>query len=439
MAHRLAVAVSGGRDSVALLHATVHVAGSLGVEVHAFHVHHGLMPDADQWQARVAHLCKSLDVALLVRRLQGRPGRGDSVEAWARRERYSALTAMAAQAGVGLVLLAHHRRDQAETFLLQALRGAGPAGLAAMPTHVDRDDITWARPWLDQPREAIDAYVALHRLGHVEDDSNADVRFARNRLRLQVMPALSAAFPGAEGTLAASARRMAEADAALRDWAAQALVLCSEGHALVRDRWLALTPAQQGVVLGHWLALQLGQGASQRLLDRLLSEWPAAVAASWPVRAGCFLRHYRGRLTMQSTHVEATQAVPPPAAICIEAPGDVEVPAWHGVLRVQVADQGVPLAWLRCCELRPRRGGEQFQTAANRPSRSLKKVFQQQALPPWARHAPLLWCGERLVFVPGLGLDARCVVPGESQLQVRFDWLPFAADSANHGRPAGGR
>ena len=153
----VAVAASGGRDSTALLHATARAARDLGLEVHALHVHHGLVADADAWLERLEAQCRrwraaGLPVHFHSTRLDGRPARGESVEAWARRERYQALAAMARHAGCALVLLAHHRRDQAETFLLQALRGAGPAGLAAMPRRAERAGLTWARPWLAQPR-----------------------------------------------------------------------------------------------------------------------------------------------------------------------------------------------------------------------------------------------------------------------------------------------
>src|SRR5262249_37298193 len=136
-------------------------------------------------------------------RLAGRPAPGESVEAWARSERYAALAEMARAEGASLVLLAHHRRDQAETVGLQALRGAGAAGLAAMPRVVQRGGLSWARPWLAQAPGAIDAYVELHGLGFVVDPSNADPRHARSRLRTSVMPALREAFPDAEVALAA--------------------------------------------------------------------------------------------------------------------------------------------------------------------------------------------------------------------------------------------
>ncbi|MBE0548863.1 MAG: tRNA lysidine(34) synthetase TilS, partial [Rubrivivax sp.] len=187
-APRVAVAASGGRDSTALLHCVVRRAAALGIEVVALHVHHGLMPAADTWLRQVRGQSRRWGAAFMCHRLDGSPPPGASVEAWARGERYRALAAMAREAGCGLVLLAHHRRDQAETWLLQALRGAGPAGLAAMPLQASRQGLVWARPWLDQARQAIDAYVRRHRLQFVDDASNADPRFARNRLRAAVWP-----------------------------------------------------------------------------------------------------------------------------------------------------------------------------------------------------------------------------------------------------------
>ena len=119
----------------------------------ALHVHHGLNPAADRWLAHGRALCerwarRGLPVEFAATKLAGGPGAGESIEAWARRARYRALRQMALERGIDLVLLAHHRRDQAETFLLQALRGGGVAGLSAMPGQVRREGVTWARPWL---------------------------------------------------------------------------------------------------------------------------------------------------------------------------------------------------------------------------------------------------------------------------------------------------
>ena len=186
----VAVAYSGGRDSTALLHATWRAATPMGVHVVALHVHHGLSLHADAWQSHCERQCarwagQGADLSLHVTRLQGRLRDGQSVEACARTARYQALRAMALEAGATMVLLAHHRRDQAETFLLQALRGGGVAALSGMPRRVEREGLLWCRPWLEQPRAGIDAYVRHFRLDYVDDDSNANERFERNRMRRQ--------------------------------------------------------------------------------------------------------------------------------------------------------------------------------------------------------------------------------------------------------------
>ncbi len=293
-APRVAVAASGGRDSTALLHCTVRAAAALGIEVLALHVHHGLNPHADAWAAHVRRQSQRWGADFAQRRLTGRHEAGQSIEAWARRERYRALAEMAQQAGCTVVLLAHHRRDQAETWLLQALRGAGAEGLAAMPRQARRAGIVWARPWLDMPRDSIEAYVRRHRLSWVDDGSNDDPRFARNRLRQRVWPALLQAFADAEVSLAGAATRAQQAAALASEVAALDLPAVTEGAALVLAPWLALSPARRRNALRAWLLERLGQGPPASLLDRLFDELPRTVAGRWPAPEG-ELRLYRGR------------------------------------------------------------------------------------------------------------------------------------------------
>lgn len=288
----VAVAASGGRDSTALLHATAMQARPLGIQVIALHVHHGLLAQADAWQQRVQRQARRLGAGFAAARLTGAPPRGDSVEAWARRGRYAALASLAHGAGCRLVLLAQHRRDQAETFLIQALRGGGAAGLAAMPRVAERDGIVWARPWLDQPVEAIEAYLRRHRLRHAEDPSNDDPRFARGRLRA-LWPALHASFPDAEPTLARAAERAA-ADAATLAEVAAADLRALQGEAdaggpppqaLAVKPWLALPPPRRAAVLRLWLPAALGAAVPETLVRRLLGELPGRSRARWPAGA----------------------------------------------------------------------------------------------------------------------------------------------------------
>lgn len=277
----VAVATSGGRDSTALLHATVRQARALGIEVLALHVHHGLMPEADAWLTHVQRQARRFGALFACERLQGSPARGDSVEAWARKARYAALARLARAEACDLVLLAQHRRDQAETFLIQALRGGGAAGLAAMPAAARREGITWARPWLGCPREAIDAYLRRHRLRFIDDPSNADARFARGRLRA-LWPALGEAFADAEATLARAAQRAAEDAALVAEVAAGDLAaIGAGGRPLPVPQWLRLSPARRVAVLRLWLGTVLPQAAPETLVRRLMGELPGRHLARW--------------------------------------------------------------------------------------------------------------------------------------------------------------
>jgi len=425
----VAVAYSGGRDSSALLHATLGSACELGLRVVALHVHHGLSENADAWLEHCERTCRrwaarGLPVAFDHSRLAERPASGESVEAWARRARYAALREMATLHGAPLVLLAHHRRDQAETLLLQALRGAGVAGLAAMPRSVERDGMTWARPWLDTPAEQIATYVRRYRLRHIDDDSNADPRFARNRLRLQVWPALQAAFPNAEGALAACAAWANEARQCSDDLAALDLERIADEQGLDLGRWQGLAPPRRSNSLRAWLRTNTGAPVAAATVQRLMLELPGRATAQWQV-GRLTLRRYRGRLSFQTTR--APPASPAPArepALSIARAGLYVLRGWGGQLRVcRVEQGGVARSCLAGLRLVERNGGEQFQASRGRPARSLKKQFQSEAVPAWQRTGPLLYYGDQLLYVPGLGIDVRAVAD-RGVPQMSLEWLP---------------
>jgi tRNA(Ile)-lysidine synthase len=430
----LAVAASGGRDSTALLHCAARQAREWGVEVIALHVHHGLMPGADRWLGQVRAQCRRWGIHFLSQRIAAAPGPGDSVEAWARSQRYRALAEMATAAGCDLVLLAHHRQDQAETWLLQALRGAGPAGLAAMPRSACREGIVWARPWLEQPRAAIDAYIRRHRLRHVDDDSNTDTRYARNRLRLAVWPVFLGAFPDAEVALGNAARRAQQAAALAAETAALDLPAVQRGSALDVPAWLELPPARRRNALQAWLAAVLPAGAPGSLVDRLETELTAARTGRWPA-PGAELRLHRGLLGVAAAAAPAIDSRAA-AALDLGRPGEAALFSWRGRFVVDEASQGgASPEQLRAVLARARRGKEQFRLAPGAAARSLKKQFQARGVPPWERHGPLLYTADgRLLFVPGLGIDAALQAPaGAPQLVLR--WLPDAAPASGPNRP----
>jgi len=426
----VAVAASGGRDSTALLHATSRAAATLGVEVHALHVHHGLQPEADDWLLKVQAQCRrwrrsGLPLRFHSHRLQGAPAAGESVEAWARRERYLALAEMAKVAGSAIVLLAQHRRDQAETFLLQAMRSGGPASLAAMPAAILRDGILWLRPWLNQPRESIEAYLRLYRLAWIDDSSNGNHRFARNRLRLEVWPALARSFPDAEVSIAGAARRAQEAAACLGELAAMDLAATTAGAVLHLRPWTALSVVRRSHLLRVWLGATMHAAVPETLVQRLSRELPGAHVGRWPAPGG-ELRLHDGRLRFATAlaPVLGVPAAPGPYWLELNRPGRYQLPGWNGEIQVETSLlDGVKPADLTHVELRPRGDGERFQSASSGLPRSLKKQYQARRVPAWHRDGPLLYSDNRLLFVPGLGIDARRLgAPGGLLLQLR--WLP---------------
>ncbi|MFG6464615.1 tRNA lysidine(34) synthetase TilS [Roseateles sp. DXS20W] len=407
----VAVAFSGGLDSTALLHATAR----LGMRVLALHVHHGLQQQADDWAAHCEREARALGAGFACTRLTGAPAPGDSVEAWAREGRHRALHQMARAAGADLLLLAHHRQDQAETFLLQAMRGAGLAGLAGMPRAQWRDGVCWARPWLDRPRALIRAYAEQQGLRWIEDPSNGDGRFARNRLRQAVWPA----FPAAEAGLAQAARWVQQADALAAEVAAEDLARLASAERLDLTQLAALSPARASNALRAWLATHTAAPAS--LVERLLAQWRPGATQSWPAPGGA-LHAYRDGLYW-SAQVPQGQA---PMPVDLSRPGLYPQPGWGGAWLVEAAAPGIATARLARLVQRARGGAEQFQRAPASVPRGVKKACQEAGLPPWRRGGPLLFDGDLLVAMAGLGMDARAFA-SQDEPQLSLRWLDDSA------------
>ncbi len=399
----------------------------------ALHVHHGLSDRADEWLAHCAATCRrwakrGLPVTFASSRLDSTPSAGESVEAWARRARYRALREMSMAAGADIVLLGHHRRDQAETFLLQALRSGGVAALSAMPASARRDGITWARPWLKTTPEAIARYARAHRLRWVEDDSNTDTRFARNRLRVDVWPALVKAFPHVETALATAAAWAQQATEIVSAAAAVDLSSIARKDGLSIAAWRELSIARQTHSMRAWLRDRSGQPAPASLIDRLLSELDAEGSKRWPTPTG-ELRSYRGRL--QWLGVAAAPKEGGPISVDLSQTGRHVIASWGGFFEVSEAvSNGLSTRLARRVTLHARAPGDRFQSGPGRPPRSLKLQYQAAAIAASERRGPIVWADDRMVFVPGLGLDARAIAePGEAQVSLRWSASPTPAST----------
>ena len=252
-AQRYWVAYSGGCDSTVLLHALAALRDQLPVELHALHVNHNLHEAAPTWAAHCRAVCETLAIPLTEVNVDARAAKGESPEAAARAARYCIFTDVL-KAGDGL-LLAHHRDDQAETLLLQLLRGSGPRGLAAMPAHRPQGAGWLGRPLLSFSRQELCRYAEAEKLQWIDDPSNFDTDFDRNFLRQRVLPLLQERWPAAATTLGRAAEHQAEAAELLHQLAEEDWQLTAgpQADTLQIDSLLRLTPDRQRNVLRYWI------------------------------------------------------------------------------------------------------------------------------------------------------------------------------------------
>ena len=295
----VAVAYSGGADSTALLHAAARCWPG---QVQAIHIHHGLQGAADDFAQHCAATCAALDIPLHTVHTQAGHAAGQSPEDAARRARYAALAACVQtrpeQERPRSILLAQHADDQAETVLLALSRGAGLAGLAAMPAAWQKNGLHWARPFLHLAGADLRAWLQAQHLSWVEDPTNADARYTRNRIRHQLLPALDAAFPSFRSTFARSAAHCAQAQSVLDEIAAADLQVV--GLPPVIAALQTLSPGRQANALRHWLAAHCGTQANAAQLAELQKQIAACqtrghrlalkVGSGCVRREGAFLR-----------------------------------------------------------------------------------------------------------------------------------------------------
>ena len=425
---RLLVGLSGGVDSIVLLDALHRIARTLGFHLAALHVNHQLSPNAGRWSVFCRDWCRARGIPF--RAVKVRVPRGNSVEAAARAARYAAFAGAAADC----VVLAHHQDDQAETVLLQLLRGAGVKGLAAMPllraegrgpkvegkttrhSTLDTRHATPAilRPLLDVTRAEILEYARKRKLRWIEDESNQDIYFQRNYLRHEVLPVIARRFPAYRATLARAAQHLAEAARTLDEVAAADGAEWIESGSLAVDALRRLPAARARNLLRYFLA---GHGLTMPGAGRLEEALRQALDAKQDARVLVELGNFTLRRHAGNLHLVRSGSAPP-AHFEKRWRGEKEIalPELGGVLSLAPArGSGISLARLgaRPVTIRVRQGGERLQPDCRRPRRSLKNLLQEARLPPWQRERlPLLYCGEHLVWVAGIGVDCRFQAAG---------------------------
>ncbi|MFE8034583.1 tRNA lysidine(34) synthetase TilS [Thiohalocapsa marina] len=408
-APRLWVAFSGGLDSSVLLHALAALQTELNGELdpnrtwtlQALHLDHGLQQVAADWSRHCTRVCAALDIPLTLRKLHLRPVPGESLEALARAARYRTFAELLAPGD--LLATAQHRDDQAETLLLALLRGSGPHGLAAMPLAVPLGAGTLLRPLLGFSRASLADYAHREGIRWIDDPSNGDPAFDRNRLRQQVMPLLRARWPALDRTLARSAAHCAEAAGLLDAFADDALaeLAGSRPGTLHIDAVAALPGPRARLVLRRWLMRDgfrpPGQRVLQRIIDEVLPARPdRSPCVAWP---GCEVRRYRHDLF-------ALPPLPPlpEPVLCWQAGRSLRLPDGLGELQLPRAVGRMDR--LQVCF---RREGLRCRQA-NGPSRALKQVFQAAGVPAWLRPwVPLVLIDGQLGAVAGVSQCDPCL------------------------------
>lgn len=412
------VGLSGGVDSVVLLHLLHDFAPRFSWRLSALHVHHGISHNADAWTDFCTSLCARRGIPLAIERVDIAPLRDHGIEAAARKLRHAAF----ARQPCDFVALAHHADDQSETLLLQLLRGAGVKGAAAMPFLARREGApALVRPLLHCSRQEIIDYAAAHDLQWVEDESNADEDYPRNFLRHRVLPLLERKFPACRDTLSRSARHFAEASELLDELAQQDAVQSMHGGSLDISALRGQSGPRARNLLRYFLhragapmpqAIQLGDMLHQLCEARR----DAAVCVNfgdWQVR------RYQGR----AYAMPALGGFDHGLVLLWRGEPEMEWPALNGRVRFeQVPGRGISLAKLQRAPvtLRLRSGGETLRPHSHAATRSLKNLLQEHHVPPWRRERlPLLYCGSELVCVPGVAI-AEGYQAGPQEAGVRL-------------------
>lgn len=413
----LTIAFSGGLDSCVLLHVLAELRKSVGFQLAAHHVHHGLSSHADTWADFCQATCDRLNVPLIITRANINANSELGIEAAARKARYAILF----KHNINFVCTAHHQDDQAETLLLQLARGSGVKGLAAMAPFDSKRKLL--RPLLNISRTTLEQYAKHHRLSWVDDESNLNQKFDRNFIRHSILPLLEKQYSAIKQNLARTATHLAEANDLLDTLAEQDAKACFkdgvDANTLFLSPLISLSQSRVNNVLRWWLAQNYVRMPSTSQLQQITQQLLFAKSDA----------DIKIRLTQESFNVNDEK----PRELILKRylhsayiiTGSVASLPIHAVWKnesvihlsnqsylkfSQVIGEGFAIKHLNNKQLfiKNRVGGERFKPDLNRPSRSLKVILQTSSIPPWQREQlPLIYLGDTLAIIPNIGVDAH--------------------------------
>lgn len=413
------IAYSGGMDSHILLHALAEIREHIKPHIIAIHINHGSNKNADLWQQHCRDICQVYDIEFKYNNIVLSAHQGS--ESLAREKRYAIFSELVKKNH--LLLTAHHANDQIETILFRLLRGAGAEGLSGIPVYRAFSQGYLLRPLLAYSRQGLHDYAIGASLNWIEDDSNQSNQHDRNFLRNKIIPELSSRWPGILKTIPRAAQHQTELKDLIAEIAESDLQsICGDNFSNIYiDKFRQLSAARRKHVLRTWIKKNQWPIPDAQLLDKIDKELIAAGIDRNPCIQwqGAEMRRYRNQLYI----MPALVAHDPVSSIrwdlrqtLITASGSLTTVATegHGINQSLIPDNIV--------EVKSRQGGETIRPVGQAHTRTLKKLFQQAAVPPWLRNRiPLLFYKDDIIAVADLWINKKYVATG-SQLGWKIIW-----------------
>ena len=410
---------SGGLDSSVLIHLLSQMRAKLNFKLKAIHVHHGLSSSADDWLNFCKEKCKLLDIEFYSEKVKINEKTSLGIEGEARKLRYKAIK----ETQKDIVALGHHQNDQAETLMLQLLRGAGLKGLAAMP-EFDSKRKFW-RPLLNIKKDTLEKYAKDKKIEYIEDESNQDINFDRNFIRKKVLPLIESRYPSSIETMSRSAINISEGHhlnelVALDD---SKSVMSDDGKYLFITDLKSLPKIRAINLIRWWLSFNNLLMPSRRNIDELYKQIlliKRDTSLNLKISDDASIRAYNNKLFIVSLDIN-------PSKFDLKWSGQEELylPNKTKLQFIKIKEGGLSLSKLgvKTLRVRSRAGGEKLKPFSDQPSRSLKYLFQTADIPIWERgQIPLIFAKNQLVAVPNLAIQHKYKsIKGEEGYQI--NWL----------------
>jgi len=410
---------SGGLDSSVLLHLLSQMRAKLNFKLKAIHVHHGLSSSADDWLNFCKEKCKLLDIEFYSEKVKINEKTSLGIEGEARKLRYKAIK----KTQKDVVALGHHQNDQAETLMLQLLRGAGLKGLAGMP-EFDPKRKFW-RPLLNIKKDTLEKYAKDKKIEYIEDESNQDINFDRNFIRKKVLPLIESRYPSSIETMSRSAINISEGHhlnelVAMDD---SKSVMSDDGKYLFIPDLKSLPKIRAINLIRWWLSFNNLLMPSRRNIDELYKQIlliKRDTSLNLKISDDASIRAYNNKLFIVSLDINSSK-------FDLKWSGQEELylPDKTKLQFIKIKEGGLSLSKLgvKTLRVRSRTGGEKLKPFSDQPNRSLKYLFQTADIPIWERsQIPLIFAKNQLVAVPNLAIQHKYKsINGEEGYQI--NWL----------------